>query len=96
MTDLEDHTNFEIAVMEALAVRGTPLASCPSVTLGRYDQLWDMLRDRIAALLGDCYESEVLCAVRWDHMFGGPIASFTAGPSVATLLVSKPARFGED
>ena len=96
MTDFEDDSKFEIAVMEAFAVGGNPIASCPSVTLGRYDQLWDMLRDRIAALFDDCYESEILCEVRWDHMFGGPIASFKAGRSVATFLVSKPMRFGED
>ena len=94
IADCADGDKFEVAVMEALTEGGNPIASCPSVTLGCYDQLWDMLRDRFAALFGDCYESEFLCEVRWDHAFGGPIASFTAGSSTATFLVSKPTRFG--
>ena len=89
----EDGEDCEIAVMEAFSGGMDPLNSTPDVMLGRRSQLWDMLRDKIAALQGDCNSSEVECEVRWDFRYGGPIMTFKANQSRAMFFVSKTARF---
>lgn len=89
----EEGEDCEIAVLEAFSGGMDPLNSAPDVLIGKHGQLWDMLRDKIAAIQGDCNASEVTCEVRWDFRHGGPIMTFTDNQSKAMFFVSKTSRF---
>ena len=69
---------------------------CPSVNLGRYDQLWDMLRDRLEELFKFFSDSVYVCEVRYDIVFGGPILTLTDEDGYAeSFMVSIPRHFGK-
>ena len=98
----EEGAGDEIAVVEASGFRGHQLGHGPTVVLGRYGQLWDILGYKIDEAIGDCRgDGEYTCEVRWDHMFGCPIISLLGSDDAATFLVTSPnhwekMRAGED
>ena len=94
MTGFEEDDRFEIAVMEAAGYHDQQLGTSPSVILGRYDQLWDILRYKIDDILGCCCsDRNYSCEIRWDRMYGGPVITVDGGTDIASLFIAKPDRW---
>ena len=94
MTGFEEDDRFEIAVMEAAGYHDQQLGTSPSVILGRYDQLWDILCYKIDDILGCCCsDRNYSCEIRWDRMYGGPVITVDGGTDIASLFIAKPDRW---
>lgn len=85
----------EIAVLEAYQYEDdSPLDTSPSVQIGQYRQLWNILQERLVDLFSDCFSSNsCVCEVRYDRMYGGPILSISEDTSTTIFLVATVDRF---
>jgi len=87
----------EIAIMITRLKRGKLPIDCPSIMMGKYAQFWDMLRLKLEELF-ECLEpGTIICEVKYDQMFGGPMLSIEEeNGDVELFSVAMPDHFGED
>lgn len=90
---LDDDGDFDIAVLESFSDVGYPPDESPSVMVGRYSQLWDMLKDKVAECLENCCIGSCTCEVRKDMMFGGPILTVFDDEEMTVFHVARQDRF---
>ena len=85
--------DFDIAVLESFSDIDYPPDASPTVMVGRYSQLWDMLKDKIAECLENSCIGSCSCEVRKDVMYGGPILTIFDDDKMTVFHVAKQDRF---
>ena len=90
---LDDEGDFDIVVLESFSDVDYPPDSSPAVMAGRYSQLWDMLKDKVAECLANYCIGSCTCEVRRDSMFGGPIVTVFDGDEMTVFHIARPDRF---
>lgn len=89
--------DFKIALLQTQTDRGERVMSCPSVRLGRYSQLMEMLRVRLVEFFEYFCDHVYSCEVRWDACYGGPLLTIEDEyGSAEVFMVAIPESFGED
>ncbi len=88
-----DEVDFDVAVLESFSDVDYPPDSSPTVMVGRYSQLWDMLKDKVAECLENCCNGSCTCEVRKDVMYGGPILTVFDDDNMTVFHVAKQDRF---
>lgn len=87
----------EIALLITRLQRGKLPIDCPSMMMGKYAQFWDMLRFKLEELFEWLESGTVICEVKYDQMFGGPMLSIEkANGDVELFSVAMPDCFGKD
>ena len=87
MKDDGEDDNLKIALLQSRIRRGEVLTDCPSVELGRYCQLMEMLRKRLEEFFKYFSDSIYRCEVRSDSCFGGPILTLEDERGLAEIFM---------
>ena len=87
MKDDGEDDNLKIALLQTRIRRGEVLIDCPSVELGRYCQLMEMLRKRLEEFFKYFSDSIYRCEVRSDSCFGGPILTLEDERGLAEIFM---------
>lgn len=94
ITDGEKDGNFEIALLQTRCRGNERLGDCPSVELGLYSQLTEMMRCKLEEFFRYFSDSVFKCEVRFDSGFGGPILILEDENGLAEMfMVALPDRF---
>ena len=98
MDEHEHSDDFEIAVLQTRYRRDDHVYDCPSVELGLYRDLWNILRKRLEEFFEYFSDAVYSCEVRFDTGFGGPILTLedAEGGLVELFMVSQPDHYGKD
>ena len=97
IADNEDEETLEIAVQQIRFKKGKPPLDCPTITMGTYAEFWDIMRHKLEEVLEWQSCGTVVCEVRYDQMFGGPILTIEgAKRDVEMFMVALPNHFKED
>ena len=93
----DEEDTLEIAVQRIRLRKGKLPADCPSITMGKYSELWDILRHGLEEYF-ECQEGKTLvCEVWYDQMFGGPMLSIeNPKGDIEMVTVAIPDHFGKD
>lgn len=87
LADDEEGDDLKIALLQTGIRRGGGLDDCPSVRLGRYCQLMEMLRKRLEEFFEYFGNSIYRCEARWDACFGGPILTLEDEDGLAEIFM---------
>ena len=96
MDESEHDDDFEIAVLQTRYRRDNHGYDCPSVELGRYRDLWNILRKRLEEFFEYFSDAFYYCEVRLDIGFGGPVLTLEDAVDglVELFMVSRPDHYG--
>jgi hypothetical protein len=97
MDEHEHSDDFEIAVLQTRYRRDDHVYDCPSVELGRYRDMWNILRKRLEEFFEYFSDAVYSCEVRFDTGFGGPILTLEDAEDgmVELFMVSQPDHYGK-
>lgn len=98
MAEHEAGDDFEIAVLQTHYRREDRVYDCPSVELGRYRDLWNILRKKLEEFFKYFSDAVYFCEVRFDQGFGGPVLTLENEEDglVELFMVSQPDHYGKD
>lgn len=97
IADNEDAATLEIAVQQIRFKKGKPPLDGPTITMGTYAKFWPIMRHQLEEVLEWQPCGTLVCEVRYDQMFGGPILTIeNAKEEVEMFMVALPDYFGED
>ena len=96
LADHGDPEKLEIAIQIVRYRKGSYPVDCPTLTIGGYSQIWNMLRHEIEEFLDNQSYGKLICEVRHDIMFGGPLLYLeNEEGDIELFTVAIPDRFEE-
>jgi len=93
----DEEDTLDIAVQRIRLREGKLPQDCPSVMMGKYSELWDILHHGLEEVFEWQDATMLVCEVWYDQMFGGLILSIKdVKGDIEMFTVAIPDRFGED